>query len=91
MAAQKMWTFMMAGLLMMTCVTEAGPINRLMSNVCYLGCLAERVACFSSSGAIIGTVPYGIIAVTPALNTCNAIFKICKVSCIAILISPRTE
>jgi len=89
MTAQKMWTFILVGLLMMTCVTEASRLNRFMSNVCYFGCLAERVACFSSTGAIFGTVPYGIIAVTPALESCTVVFRICKASCIAILISPK--
>lgn len=84
MAAQKFWSLVLVGLLM-TSVAHAGPIA---SGICYAGCAAVTVACFSAAGFTFGTVPGAIIAATPALAACNAAFGICEAACVAALVLP---
>jgi len=84
MVGQKLLVFVMVGLLMTSCA-NAGPIA---SGICYAGCAAVTVACFSAAGFTFGTVPGAIIAATPALAACNAAFGICEASCMAALLIP---
>lgn len=84
MVTHKMLSLVLIGLLLSSSA-HAGP---LAAGVCYAGCAAVTVACFSAAGFTFGTVPGAIIAATPALAACNAAFGICEASCIAALVAP---
>ncbi|RWR98541.1 hypothetical protein B4U79_05045, partial [Dinothrombium tinctorium] len=60
----------------------------LAAGICYAGCAAIVVACFSAAGFTFGTVPGAVIAATPALAACNAAFSTCMASCSAAVIAP---
>lgn len=79
-----MWSFILVGLLLSSSAS-AGPIA---AGICYAGCAAVTVACFSAAGFTFGTVPGAVIAATPVLAACNAAFGICEASCVAALIVP---
>lgn len=55
----------------------------VVAGVCYAGCAAVTVACFSAAaGFTFGTVP--VIAATPALAGCNdAAFGVCEAARVA--------
>ncbi|XP_003247138.1 uncharacterized protein LOC100165615 [Acyrthosiphon pisum] len=84
MIAQKLWSLIFVGLLISSSA-NAGPIA---AGICYAGCAAVTVACFSAAGFTFGTVPGAVIAATPMLAACNAAFGICEASCVAALIVP---
>lgn len=58
------------------------------SGICYAGCAAVAVACFSAAGFTFGTVPGAVIAATPALAACNAAFGVCEAACMAAMFAP---
>lgn len=79
-----------AVLLLLACSTstpgaEAGPVA---AGICYAGCAAVTVACFSAAGFTFGTVPGAVIAVVPALTACNTAFATCEIACITALFTP---
>lgn len=84
MHAKKLWSLMVVGLLMASSA-NAGPIA---AGVCYAGCAAVTVACFTAAGFTFGTVPATLIAATPALAACNGAFAFCEASCMAALFVP---
>lgn len=85
MVAQKMWSLVLTGLLMTVPFAQTGPVA---SGICYAGCAAVTVACFSAAGFVFGTVPGTVIAATPALAACNSAFAICEASCMTALFLP---
>ncbi|XP_022178987.1 uncharacterized protein LOC111039701 [Myzus persicae] len=84
MVAQKMWSLILVAILLSSSA-NAGPIA---AGVCYAGCAAVTVACFSAAGFTFGTVPGAVIAATPVLAACNAAFGVCEASCVAALFVP---
>lgn len=84
MVAQKTWSLVLVGLLIASSA-NAGPIS---AGICYAGCAAVTVACFSAAGFTFGTVPGAVIAATPVLAACNAAFGVCEASCVAALFVP---
>jgi len=85
MVAQKMWSSILVGLLIVASSANAGP---LAAGICYAGCAGVTVACFSAAGFTFGTVPGAVIAATPMLAACNAAFGVCEASCMAALFVP---
>lgn len=83
MVSHKIWLLILVGLLITS--TNAGPIA---SGICYAGCAAVAVACFSAAGFTFGTVPGAIIAATPALAACNAAFGTCEAACMVAFFTP---
>lgn len=65
--------------------TMAGPAA---SGICYAGCAAVVVACFSAAGFTFGTVPGAQIATVPALAACNAAFGTCETACMVAFFLP---
>jgi len=82
--AQKLWSLIFVGL-SISSSANAGPIA---AGICYAGCAAVTVACFSAAGFTFGTVPGALIAATPVVAACNAAFGICEASFITALIVP---
>ena len=50
------------------------------TGICYSGCAAVVVACYSAAGAVFGTVTAGV-GVPPAIIACNAAFGACMTKC----------
>ena len=63
--------------------SDGGP---LAAGICYAGCAGVTVACFSAAGFTFGTVPFSIIAATPALAACNTAFGACEAACMVCLL-----
>ncbi len=66
-------------------LATAGPVA---SGICYAGCAAVAVACFSAAGFTFGTVPGAQIAAVPALAACNSAFGVCEAACMAAFFAP---
>lgn len=62
-----------------------GPVA---STICYAGCSAAVVACFTAAGFAYGTVPAAIITATPVLAACNAAQATCMAACMAMFWAP---
>lgn len=78
------FTGIFLALLLMSQV-DAGPVG---AGICYAGCAAVTVACFTAAGFTFGTVPGAVIAATPALAACNTAFGVCEAACVAALLAP---
>lgn len=50
------------------------------TGICYAGCAAVVVACYSAAGAVFGTITAGI-GTPPAILACNAAFGACMAKC----------
>ncbi|XP_031627512.1 uncharacterized protein LOC116343537 [Contarinia nasturtii] len=66
-------------------VATGGPIG---AGICYAGCAAVVVACFSAAGAVFGATGGAAIAASPALVGCNSAFGVCEAACVAALVAP---
>jgi hypothetical protein len=58
--------------------TESGPV---LGGLCYAGCAAVVVACYSAAGFTFGTI--AAAAAPPAIIACNAAFGKCMAACSA--------
>lgn len=83
MFTRKISVLILIGLL--STAVDAGPMS---AGICYAGCAAVTVACFSAAGATFGATPLSAIAATPALAACNTAFGKCESSCVAALWFP---
>jgi hypothetical protein len=63
--------------------TASGPI---LGGLCYAGCAALAVACYSAAGFTFGTV--AAAAAPPAIIACNAAFGKCMAACSATIAAP---
>jgi len=61
--------------------------NFIQVAICYSGCAALVVACYSAAGAVFGTVT-ACIGTPAALLACNSGFSTCMASCAAALALP---
>jgi hypothetical protein len=52
----------------------------ISTGICYSGCAAVVVACYSAAGFVFGTVTAGV-GVPPAIIGCNAAFGACMAKC----------
>ena len=52
----------------------------ISTGICYSGCAAVVVACYSAAGFVFGTVTAGV-GVAPAVIGCNAAFGACMAKC----------
>lgn len=84
MVARKLSLFLVT-MLLVSNVAQAGPLT---AGICYAGCAAVTVACFTAAGFTFGTVPGAVIAATPALAMCNTAFGTCEAACVAAVITP---
>jgi len=64
--------------------SEAGPG---VYAICQTGCNAVVVACYSSAGAVFGTVTAGL-GVAPAIMGCNTALGVCMAACVAAGCTP---
>lgn len=60
----------------------------MAAGICYSGCAALVVVCFSGAGFSFGTVPGSQIAAVPALTACNTAFAVCESACVSALLVP---
>jgi len=63
---------------------EAGPAAQ---GICYAGCAAVVVACYTAAGATFGTVTAGV-GTPAAIIACNSAFGTCQGACMAALFLP---
>lgn len=51
--------------------------------LCYAGCAAIVVPCFTAAGAVFGVAKLAAINASPGLKACNYAFSCCEAACTA--------